>query len=133
MRENRVSKWRIDRPNRFRGPKTSHQISDRILILAHRETSQFDSGRLRSLPRGLRVEGLKYIRGDVLRLLFAAFLRRVLGHLLGDETRELRDGFISRQRIGVLFVRPFPRRSVAFGAALAIDLLALAAIVGKSR
>src|SRR6266849_10596279 len=133
MRENRISERRIDRPNRFRGPKTSHQIGDRILILANRETSQLDSGRLRSLPRGLRVEGLKYVSGDSLRLLLAAFLRRVLGHLLGDEACELNNRFITRQGIRIFLVRAFPRRPMTLSAALAIDLLALAALVGKSR
>lgn len=64
------------------------------------------------------------VRGDFLGVGAGAFLIGILGHRLGDEAGQLRDGAIADERVRVFLVGALPLRPVAGGTMAAINLLA---------
>ena len=115
--------------------EAADQVGHGVAILAHRDARQLDPRRTEGIAglRGLRVERLIDIGGDPIGILAHALPRRILGHRLGDDPRQALHRALADQRTRIMIVRPFPRRPMACGALLPVDLLALLVRRGRDQ
>ncbi len=115
--------------------EAADQVGHGVAVLPHGQARELDPRRPERVAglRGLRVERVIHIGSDVPGILTHARPRIILGHRLGDDLRQTLHRALADQRLRIVIVGPFPRRTMARGARLMVDLFALSVGRGRDR
>jgi hypothetical protein len=105
--------------------EAADEIGHCVLILADREPRQLDAGRLVADAGFRRVKRVVEVLCNLGRVFGRRFVIQVVRHRFVDQPSKLRDRFVAFERVGVVFFRSLAGLTVATGALLFEDFLAI--------